>query len=541
MAALGKEDMTMRKDSSCNRLPHDRSALSFFRCNTDRLRPNIFLLLGAALIYLVLLASFSQQIAGSHPDEYGKADQILTGERNYFHPQLLLFNLELGNVFFTRNDSSELIQIGRYISNFYAAVTVFVFSTIGWSLFGRLWGWLFFVAFAANGAILVSGRYVKEDIFLCFGIAVLLLALTLDRSDTKKSGLAAVVAGLGCAIVISSKYIGIVFVVAFLVAYFYQRGPEWRVDLSKLVWPFLVATLVINYRIILNLGGFLAGFHYEFNHETSDHFGIWVGRFSDLYLQIISEIMPLTALVAIPFLLLLLRATGCRRTVVAMLIFSLGSICAYGAMIQLAPVKIPRYCFPLLVLLPFAFLISAVELWRKTKSDLHRLLVVIPGMLFIYQMVWSSMTIMGAINDDTRDQLFRYVTASPDLKNALVLSDRYSQLSLRLHAEKGPSTNPNGIRLRTVENAADACLSGECNDVDYIVIACRAFSRFFRNDVHMDANNARRREVYDRWLKEGNYLKSFGSSQEDFENRFGMYESPCIYVIRNTKVNQVKE
>ena len=103
------------------------------------LRPKRVLLLVATLLYLALLVSFSQQLAGSHPDEYGKVNQIVSGERNWNHPQLLLTNLQIARALFPSDKKSELVQIGRYVSNIYAAATVFVFSVVGLRLFGAVW------------------------------------------------------------------------------------------------------------------------------------------------------------------------------------------------------------------------------------------------------------------------------------------------------------------------------------------------------------------------------------------------------------------
>ena len=392
--------------------------------NTCRL--NTILLMAATVIYSMLLASFSQQPAGSHPDEYGKINQIVSGKRNWNYPQLLLTNLQIAQSFYPRAKKPALVMIGRYISNIYAAITVLLFAIIGWRLFGKVGAWLFFGAFAGNSAIMVSGRYVKEDIFVLFSIAVLSLALTFDRTDinnVRDLRLAALIGGLGCAFAISSKYIGIVFAVVFLFVHFYQRRSEWRANLLELALSFLVATLVINYDLLLEITSFLSGFEGEFEHATSTHDGIWFGELSNIYLHIIRQVIALAVLIAIPVFIALLRMTGCRRSVVGLLIFSLASIFAYAAMIQSAPIKIPRYAFPLLVLLPLAFLIAAGELWRGTRTSWIRLLVVVPVMFFIYHVAWSSMTIAKEIKYDTRDQLFRYVTTSLQYKNALILTD----------------------------------------------------------------------------------------------------------------------
>ena len=521
---------------------------------------NTILLLGAALLYFVFLASLSQQPAGSHPDEYGKINQIASGERNWNHPQLLLTNLQIARIFFPRSKKPELVQIGRFISNAYAAAAVFLLSIVGARLFGTIWSWIFFGFFATNSAVLVTGRYLKEDIFLLFGMTVLALALTYERSEPRQSRIAPWIGGLGCAVVLSSKYIGLVFVAVFLVAYCYHRGRERWADLGRLAWPFVLATLIINYRLVFGFGDFLNGLEFEVNHSIGTHHGVWFGKLSKVYLSMILHAVPLAVPLAIPLFLILLRMQGCRNSPFALLLFSLVSICIYGALIQWAPIKIPRYAFPLFVMFPFAFLISAGEVWRSRSRSLSvvGILVVIPMIFAGTQTALSSITIAKAIRDDTRDQLFHYMTTSPQLTNALVLADAFSRLNRRLLAEENPrpnylepgsrlsygrllrrfesrndpKKNPNGVRLRMAGFAADACFFGDCDQVDYVVISCTTFNRFFRHDVRLDPTNARRRNLYRSWLKKGDFLHHFGSSDEDFESRFGMYESPCLYVMR---------
>ena len=175
---------------------------------------------------------------------------------------------------------------------------------------------------------------------------------------------------------------------------------------------------------------------------------------------------------------------GCRNSPFALLLFSLVSICIYGALIQWAPIKNPRYAFPLFVMFPFAFLISAGEVWRSRSRSLWvGILVVIPMIFAGTQTALSSITIAKAIRDDTRDQLFHYMTTSRQLTNALVLADAYSRLNRRLQVEENPrpnylepgsrlsyghllkrfeirsdpKPNSNGVRLRMAGFAADAC------------------------------------------------------------------------------------
>ena len=248
--------------------------------------------------------------------------------------------------------------------------------------------------------------------------------------------------------VLSSKYIGIVFAGVFLVAYFYDRRREWRAEFGWLIWPFLVATLVINYRLMLGFGDFLSGFESEFEHATGTHDGVWFGKLSNVYISMIFYAVPLAVLLGTPLFVVLLWMKGCRSQVLALLIFSVASICAYGALIQLTPIKIPRYAFPLLVLLPFAFLIAAGELWRSTSAWV-KLLLPFPWQSLSFRRPLSGITIVKAIRYDTRDQLFRYLIRSPQLKDELVLADSYARLDRYLRREENPRPSylEPGLRL----------------------------------------------------------------------------------------------
>jgi hypothetical protein len=516
---------------------------------------NFFLLLIAAGSYAVVLSTMSHQFVGAHPDELGKARQVVSDFRNWNHPQLLLFNLELGKSLLGLTTVHEVVRLGRYISNVYAAATVLIIALVGKRLFGTAAAWVFFAVFAVCSAVLVTGRYLKEDIFLLFGLAILIYALTLPIGERRWSTASGLIGGLGCAVVLSAKYIGFVFVVVFLFVYLYRARWEWRRYLTFLIPSFLATALIVNYRLVIGIGDFATGFEKEFSHATTAHLGIVSSPLSDLYLNMILEVWPLTTLVALGLFLIGLCVAGCRRPVAVLLVFIVGSIIAYGLLIQLAPTKIPRYCFPILMLLQAAFLVAAGELWR-TKYIGVRLAVLIPGLLLVFQGALTGITLVKAIKNDTRIQLLRYVTSAPTLANALILTDAHTRLWRQLRWEEHPKPcymlpraltytrltrtekkipNPNGVRLRWSPFAADPCFYGECEDVDYIIVTCTAFTRFFRKNIHLDTANASRKAIYEDWLSHAPVEKQFGSLNNDLESRFGLYESPCIYILRNKK------
>jgi hypothetical protein len=498
------------------------------------------MLLIAATLYCGFLGTLSTQPYGSHPDEIGKINQIVSGKRNWNHPQLLLVSLEIATSVAGTKTPADRAQVGRYLSNFYAALTVFLFSIVGLRLFSPAAAWVYFLVFALNTAMLVAGRYIKEDILLILSVAVLSLAFTFDRVTQRDAGVMAAVGGLGCALAVSAKYVGVVLVAAFALAYFLSAKPiSLRAGLIFAA-VFLSVTLLINIRILFELAGFFEGFGGEFQHATGDHDGVSSGPTATLYFDLIAYSIPVIALVVLPALLTMLMTKGARPRVVQLLAFLLLAIFLYGLSIQLAPVKIPRYAFPALILIPLALLVTSFEAAEHEHRKLLKVVFLFPVLLVLYREYGTSTRIYDAIRNDTRDTLFTYVTTSPEFRGKVILADGYTRLGTRLKATKNPvgnvirpPVNPNGLELRVASYSVDTCFSGQCSDVDFIAIACTTFDRFFRVGVRLDEANALRRELYRRWLRNGKHLQHFGSATDDLERAFGMYESPCIYILDN--------
>src|SRR4051795_11210624 len=73
-----------------------------------------------------------------HPDEPGKAEQILTGRWNFNHPMLLLTGTRAAvQLFHVRADEQAIVETGRLVSALFMAVAVTALS-----LTAYLWrGW----------------------------------------------------------------------------------------------------------------------------------------------------------------------------------------------------------------------------------------------------------------------------------------------------------------------------------------------------------------------------------------------------------------
>lgn len=485
----------------------------------------LLLLVTGTVLYAVGLAGLSNQPPGSHPDEYGKALQIIHNERNYNHPQFLLVNLELASFVSASDNPARLVKVGRKISNIYAAIAVLALSLVGWRLFGPVGGVVFFVAFSLNPALLVGGRYLKEDIFLVFAIA--LLALSFTAPERREAN---VIAALGCAVALSSKYIGAVFVVTFALAHL--RARHWQVhDLVRVIAPLaLLFTCLINYKILLNPLDFVDGLNGEVSHVTTTHDGISLSALATMYPMLLAASIPLSVLAITPFLAVAASASRVRPPSGLLLFLCLSAV-LYALLIQVAPVKIPRYGFPLLVLISLIYLIATGVLLRGCRGWLTGAALIAPATIYAATLLSNATVIIDNIQHDTRQALFSAVTHDVRFTNATLLADAYSGLGLRLGLGEEGSPNPNGVRIRAIPFSADECRPGHCDGVDYVVIACTAFQRFFRTATALDGDNMKRKDGYAALLSSAAVVESIRGRYDDNEGRFGMYESPCVHIV----------
>src|SRR5688572_13996034 len=117
-----------------------------------RLHPERFRLLLWALCLLAFTFALNQRHHHFpyyyHPDEPGKAEQILTGRWNFNHPMLLLTATNVAvQVFKVPPKEQAIVEAGRLVSAFFMAAAV-----VALSLTAYLWrGWP--AALLAGGAL----------------------------------------------------------------------------------------------------------------------------------------------------------------------------------------------------------------------------------------------------------------------------------------------------------------------------------------------------------------------------------------------------
>lgn len=509
----------------------------------------------ASVIYFAILLALSQQPPGAHPDSFTKALQVLTGDRNYFHPQLLLVHLEFAHIFQSavglggsgalgtieingatvdRLELASLILIGRYICCFYAALAVLLASLVGLRLFGAAGGALWFAVFAMNSAILVTGRYLKEDVLLLFAIVLLGLLLTLRADTSKRQQYSALLAGSAVALTMSSKYVGAAFALVFVAIYFATSEHRQRRSTLLFLGSFIVVLLVVNLHFVADFARGITGLEKELRHASSGHRGVVTGARSTLYFDMIRQTVPLICLIVVPLYLLVARTGERHRPILAVFLFATASLIVYGLAIQLSPSKIPRYAFPLLVLAPMVVLTAACATVTNSRAKVLKGIAAVSLAVLLYQSAVNTVTIVQAIRNDSRDELARYVSKEKELHNARIMADHHTLLHV---SPKFFVLNKKNNRVKLEGSYAGAidCLDKNCDHIDYFATSCTVFSRFFRDDARLNRKDARRKEFYENLLSE-EPLARFGP-KENLEEAFGLYESPCLYVIPNRRIS----
>lgn len=179
----------------------------------------------AALFFVASLLLFTRNNTfpfDYHPDEDGKAYQLIHRERNYHHPLLMLNATDLAVLLSgTPRTSQAVVVTGRWVSAAFAAGAVALLVVLG----VRRGGWpaaaVLGVLTAGHEALFQAAHFLKEDTALVFGIALFLLAA--DYFVRRPSAGTLRFLAIGAAVATSGKYIG-VLALAFALPLVWRTG-----------------------------------------------------------------------------------------------------------------------------------------------------------------------------------------------------------------------------------------------------------------------------------------------------------------------------
>jgi hypothetical protein len=196
-----------------------------------------------------------------HPDEPGKAEQVLTRDWNFHHPMLLLratrLAMDLGK---TAPTEQRAVEIGRCVSAGFTAAAIVALSLLAFLWRGTVAMIVAGVCLALHHQLYELSHYMKEDAALLMGAAC--VALSVAACERKPHGWRAAAVGVGVALAISGKYIGAVMLLVALPVLW--RPATGRIErLSLFFAALLVTLLVVNLPLLTNIATFGQSLHRE--------------------------------------------------------------------------------------------------------------------------------------------------------------------------------------------------------------------------------------------------------------------------------------
>lgn len=174
-------------------------------------------LFACAVFVLMLLFSLWHNVfpAHYHPDEPEKVAQVLSGDRNFRHPPLMLDVVSL--VLHLVSDPARITpegvaQIGRYLSAIYMAGACAILTWLAGFYGGTLAAGFAAILLAGNTQAVLAGHFLKEDPLFALGLSLVLLAGAF-RWKYFPSRFSLFALGTAAGFAMATKYLGVVALV----------------------------------------------------------------------------------------------------------------------------------------------------------------------------------------------------------------------------------------------------------------------------------------------------------------------------------------
>lgn len=357
-----------------------------------------------------------------HTDEPGKVTQVMSGERKFNHPLLLLTASELlaragGGI-----DSPQAVVLsGRYVSAAAAAIAVGLLTALGIRLFGMAGGFLLGAVVVSNPLLFELTHYMKEDCCLLVGLAAFFL--TLAHYERRTTLTAAALVGAACGLAISGKYIGSVsLAVAVVAVFFLAPGLSFRARMARLgvlLVGAAAAFLVFNFQAVMNLSFLGSGVEKEL---------IYMGKHSEgvLFQNKIFKSIPEVAsspLIILAGLGLLDVAWRLRRGVARVLWVYLGFASIYLLCIHLTPLARERYLLPVVIVFCI-FATSGVCAILRRPGIWTKLAAVAGSVLLLLPNVLATGHLLSELRTDSRRDVATWIARNVPLSAVFAVDDR---------------------------------------------------------------------------------------------------------------------
>lgn len=362
----------------------------------------------AALWLFTLNNDFSIRF---HPDEPSKVRQIMDGQWNFKHPQLLLTTTRAAAAVAGSEDRQDLVEIGRFVSAAFGAGAIVLLATLVYVMHGTFAGMVAAFFLLLSPPLVSFSHFMKEDTALLLGLAAAALALAFYYRRPSRSTLIAL--GLAAGLAVSGKYIGVLMLL--LVAVLVHRWPHTplirqRLERTGLVVGLAIAAvLAINYLAVFHPHRLIHGLGYEAVHVATGHGGIQTSRLSPMYLQSILALttLPLLVLALANIAYTLMRWNRQSAMQRIQVLFPIGFL----LVLHLSSVQFMRYLLPVVVWMSIlaAGSLAAIVVRLPLRPRLRYGLGILAALILITPSALEVRRISHEIADDSREHLRAWV------------------------------------------------------------------------------------------------------------------------------------
>ncbi len=440
-----------------------------------------------------------------HTDEPSKVRQVLTGERNFHHPLLLLKSTEVALALTgAPREQQAVVEAGRTVSAFCAALAVAALTLLAWSHGGALAGGLTGALLATHPVIFELTHYMKEDCALLAGVAACFVGMQLyARKPTL--GWAAF-CGATAGLAASGKYAGAaVSGVALLTVLATPRAGR-RGD-RRVAVVFVGAALLvwgaINFDALRVQAGLQGGLENEFRRidkRTDER----EGAFEFKYLSKFGRVVSVPLLLGAAFWMDR-RWRDRRRTPLATWVLIAFPL-LYTVALGLAPVTKERYMLPVFALFCVLGAMGIVEL-ATARPFRHAPLVA--AVLAAVAIGWHLPSLLRCDRefavDDRRDLIAFMREKLP--AEAIIAHDRRAWLYFAKDEGLPRDQFPQQVRSGRRYAAEFGTFEDLRRDGMNYVVACEIdYHTALRADEKSDAKLRAMRQFYERLFREGKLL-----------------------------------
>lgn len=439
-----------------------------------------------------------------HPDEARKVRQVLTGERNFNHPLLMLSSDEfVWNAFGKETQHQAVVELGRFTSALFCAAGTVAFLSAAWLWAGPVAGLTTGILLTCHHQIFELAHYMKEDPALYFGVGLSCLALICHCR--KPRGISAAGMGIAGGLAASGKYLGAMLLIPSIVAVAAAaRGKKsakpWRHVIFLIVAAAIVFT-AINWRLFAEWGTFRQSFGKEMELVATGQGDVTRRVPHAIYLNIfVSNTTPVVwVLIAACFATLWLRKTDRLFTCIVV-----GTALAWLLLMSFSPKTNDRYFLPLTGLFYLMAGGGAAFLWENSRGWKRGSVVA----LLLTGLVWQAIEMWDyarAFRHDDRVELAAWIRENIPTSDTIAYDARVNLPDEEVYKDL---QNPLPHRLLREQYVADlAAKPGgfAAENVKYVVVSETAYGRFFLESLRPKAGQSaefERREMFYRKLRE---------------------------------------